>query len=944
MTMRTELSQLAIRTFLRGPMRRSARILLVMLIAGTADASAQSVGTLAGRVSDAATSSALRGVEVRLDGGRRTAITDTSGEYRVRALSVGLHTVEVVWPGYRSARRSGIVVRPDEVTRVDILLAPVAVQLTDLRAVGVQDPVLDPLATASTQRIDEQDLRRLPISSLEDAIGLQAGVVGESYRGGRVGQQALLLDGFGIKNQLDASTGGTGIKIPPDLITEASLITNGFSARYGQALSGLINVVTRDGGDRWRGRLAYETDRPMGGASDLGLDRIVLQGDGPISNRVTAVGIVDVSARLDADPVNAPRPDNPLDPRTERPAPLPHNSGETWTAGGKLTVPVGDRFVGRVFGIGTTDQRYLYDQQYKYDPDFAPGSRTSGKLFTAHMQMLPGRGQGNAVLGDLRIGWFNREFVRGAVDRADYRFGAFTGKTLGVVGEEFARTQDTSAVRGPVDGFSQPQLSSRTPWGVPAFFLGGASQGEIAWNEFSELRTQLDLTFGLGRTTDIFVGGLLASQDVKTFQRVLAYRPVGGIVPPATASAFSPTISAAYVEAQTRGADLAIVAGVRYDAFDPGGDLGNATLGSRSSINPRVAVSTVLQGATVVASIGRFSQPPDLQFLVDAAFDDTTRTGRFRQGNPNLGFEQATQFELSARLRLRARSSLKFNVYFKNLDGLVATAPLGVNPDSSVFLNADIGTVTGAELIFERERHRGWGARLAAVIQKAEATVTDAFELQRLIQIDPASGDTLPPPARSQFPLDYDRRLAVIAAIDGELVPAAGPKVLGVRPFGGLTASGVFRFSSGLPYSRSDITGDSLTVEPNGSRLPSQMTIDALVRRPLRLGRFDGGIYLDVRNVLGHQNQVSVRRDTGNPFASEATIARLANDAYNANPDPIPYESPRYRRAADLDNNGLVAGRNELFPLYEAAARDFTQPLFVFGPPRLIRFGVEVVF
>ena len=89
---------------------------------------------------------------------------------------------------------------------------------------------------------------------------------------------------------------------------------------------------------------------------------------------------------------------------------------------------------------------------------------------------------------------------------------------------------------------------------------------------------------------------------------------------------------------------------------------------------------------------------------------------------------------------------------------------------------------------------------------------------------------------------------------------------------------------------------------------------------------------------------MSVRRDTGNPYASEATIARLANDAYNANPDPIPYESPRYRRAADLDNNGLVAGRNELFPLYEAAARDFTQPLFVFGPPRMVRFGVEVVF
>jgi len=907
-------------------------------------ASAQSVGTLFGRVSDAATAGSLTGLEVRLDGGRRTAITDSSGQYRLRAIPAGVHSLEVIWPGYRPARRSDIVVRSDEVTRVDIILAPIAVQLTELRAVGVQDPVLDPLATASTQRIDEQDLRRLPVSTLEDAIALQAGVVGDSYRGGRVGQQSFLLDGFGLKNQLDASTGGTGIRIPPDLITEAALITNGFSARYGQALSGLINVVTRDGGERWRGRVAYETDRPLSGSADLGLDRVVLQGDGPLFGKVTGVGIIDLTGRLDADPVNAPRPDSPLDPRSTRPAPLPHNSGEVWTVGGKLTVPMGDRFIGRLFGIATTDQRFLYDQQYKYDPTFAPGSRTDGKLFTAHVQMLPGRGAGTPILGDLRIGWFGREFMRGTVDAPDYRFGGFTGRRLEIRGEALARAQDTVAASGAIEGFDQPELSARSPWGVPAFFLGAASQGEIAWNRFGELRTQLDMTIGIARSVDIFVGGLYAAQDVKTFQRVLAYRPVGGIVPPATASSFSPAIAAAYIEGQARSADLAVVAGVRYDAFNPGGNLGNASLGSRSAINPRIAVSTVLEGATIVASLGRFSQPPDLQFLVDAAFDDTTRTGRFRQGNPNLGFEQASQFELSARLRLRERSSLKFNVFLKNLDGLVATAPIGVNPDSSVFLNADIGTVRGIEVIFERERHNGWGARLSGVVQKAEATVTDAFELQRLIQIDPTNGDTLFPPARSKFPLDYDRRIAVIAAIDGELLRTWGPKILGTRPLGGLTASGVFRYGSGLPYSRTDMSGDSLTVEPNGSRLPDQMTVDALIRRPFRLGGFEGGFYLDVRNLLGKRNEISVRRDTGNPFASEETIEILANTAYLANPDPIPYESPRYRRAADTDNNGLISGRGELFPLYVAAARDFTQPLFVYGPPRVVRFGVEMVF
>ena len=45
-----------------------------------------------------------------------------------------------------------------------------------------------------------------------------------------------------------------------------------------------------------------------------------------------------------------------------------------------------------------------------------------------------------------------------------------------------------------------------------------------------------------------------------------------------------------------------------------------------------------------------------------------------------------------------------------------------------------------------------------------------------------------------------------------------------------------------------------------------------------------------------------------------------------------------------LDGNGLIEGRSELFPLFESAARDYTQPLFSYGAPRLFRLGVELLF
>ena len=99
-----------------------------------------------------------------------------------------------------------------------------------------------------------------------------------------------------------------------------------------------------------------------------------------------------------------------------------------------------------------------------------------------------------------------------------------------------------------------------------------------------------------------------------------------------------------------------------------------------------------------------------------------------------------------------------------------------------------------------------------------------------------------------------------------------------------------------------------------------------------------------MRNVLNRRNLVAVRRDTGSPSLSEASIEALATRAFNANPSPIPYESPRYRGWADADHNGTVEGQAELLPLYLEAARDAAQPLFYYGQPRLFRLGMEVTF
>jgi len=393
---------------------------------------------------------------------------------------------------------------------------------------------------------------------------------------------------------------------------------------------------------------------------------------------------------------------------------------------------------------------------------------------------------------------------------------------------------------------------------------------------------------------------------------------------------------------QTRVARIAVTGGIRYDQFDPHTASADEARGADRILSPRFAVSTVLKGATFVASYGRFAQAPDYQFLVDAAFDDTTRTGRFRRGNPNLGFEQANQYEFSLRVRPRESLSLRIGVYQKRLTGLVASVPLGVNPDSTIFGNADAGTARGLELLAERELRNGFGFRVAYTLQDAKATSTNAFLLNRVIVVDPFTGDTSRP-ARAEFPLDFDQRHTLTVILRGKAPGEVGPRLLGVRPIAGLEGAIIVRALSGLPFSRSDSTG-ALAGLPNGSRLPASATLDVLVRRPLRLGRTRGGIYIDVRNLLNRRNVVPARRDTGQPQPDVATVNRLAQAAYQAHPETIPYESSRYRRSADLNGDGYISGAEELLPLYVAAARDFTQPIFAYGPPRLVRLGVELLF
>ena len=145
--------------------------------------------------------------------------------------------------------------------------------------------------------------------------------------------------------------------------------------------------------------------------------------------------------------------------------------------------------------------------------------------------------------------------------------------------------------------------------GSAGLFLGGASNGDLAWNRFGETRAQLDLTYGGIRHLDIYAGGMYSAQQVRTWQRILGYLPGGRHRtrrPPPPPS--RPRAAQRTSRARCGVADIAVTAGVRYDQFSAGTISAAEARGAQQTISPRFAVSTVLDKATVVVSYGEFTQ------------------------------------------------------------------------------------------------------------------------------------------------------------------------------------------------------------------------------------------------------------------------------------------------------------------------------------------------
>jgi hypothetical protein len=211
-------------------------------------------GKIAGKITDAATGEELPFVNVMVVGTNFGAATDLEGNYFIINISPGTYSVRASAIGYNAITVQNVKVASGFTSTENFKLQSTALELNEEVVVVAQKPLIQKDLTASTSIVGADVISQLPVTDLGDVLQLQAGFVqsgGDFHiRGGRAGQVAYQIDGVTLTDGYD---GSTIVGVNTNAVQELQVISGAFNAEYGQAMSGIINIVTKDGDNELKG-------------------------------------------------------------------------------------------------------------------------------------------------------------------------------------------------------------------------------------------------------------------------------------------------------------------------------------------------------------------------------------------------------------------------------------------------------------------------------------------------------------------------------------------------------------------------------------------------------------------------------------------------------------------------------------------------------------------
>jgi hypothetical protein len=235
---------------------------LVLFVAIGAFAQTAETGAITGTVAQGTTP--LPGVTVEVKSvnlqGSRSEQTDANGHFRFSLLPPGDYTLTATLSGFNTVTQKNITVGLNRVVTLDVAISPAASEKITVTGAA---PVVDVTSASTGTNVTSETMASLPIARNFTAIaqvapGVNADASGTTFYGSTGAENQYVIDGL---NTTNVRSGTEGKTLNFDFVQEVEVKTGGMPAEYGRMTGGMINAITKSGGNEFTGD-AFGFDSP----------------------------------------------------------------------------------------------------------------------------------------------------------------------------------------------------------------------------------------------------------------------------------------------------------------------------------------------------------------------------------------------------------------------------------------------------------------------------------------------------------------------------------------------------------------------------------------------------------------------------------------------------------------------------------------------------------
>jgi Carboxypeptidase regulatory-like domain/TonB dependent receptor len=247
---------------------------LVLICLAARNANGQAItATLSGRILDTSGGSVSKArvtVSSAATGFVRTVQSSDSGEYTIPALPAGEYTASAEFTGFGKQRKN-VILQIGQAADLDFTLTPGAVE--EKVEVAATSELVEATRTEVSTVITERQIINLPVNGrefIDFALLSPAVTVGDttsgstdvivepvtklSFAGQNIHYNFIAVDGADDISTASGIQRGTP---PQESVQEFRVINTDYSAEFGRATAGIVNIITRSGTNEWHGSL-YE--------------------------------------------------------------------------------------------------------------------------------------------------------------------------------------------------------------------------------------------------------------------------------------------------------------------------------------------------------------------------------------------------------------------------------------------------------------------------------------------------------------------------------------------------------------------------------------------------------------------------------------------------------------------------------------------------------------